>query len=125
MKPTPETKKVTQRLRCNLSDEEKINAGKELAEATNELSSIEEDKTQVMADFKAQVTAQEAKVSMLSNKLRSGYELRNVQCEVIFGVPESHQKQTVRLDTNEIVSTETMSEEEKQGNLPLEESNAL
>jgi len=116
-----DTKKVTQKLRCLLTADEKIEAGRELAEATNELTAIEEDKAQIVADFKHRTSAAEARIGVLSNKLRSGYEFRDVECEVRFDTPEKGQKQVVRLDTDEIVATNPMSEEEKQRELPLEE----
>jgi len=114
-------KKTICRLRCLLTDEEKINVGRQLAEATNDLEEIEEDKKQVVADFKAKSTAAEALISSLGNKLRSGYEFRDVSCFINFDQPEKGQKQTVRSDTGEVVSTEIMSEEEKQRELALEE----
>lgn len=121
MKPKPEIKKITQKLRCVLSNEQKIDAGKELAEATNELKELEDDKAQIVSDFKAKITAIEARVGVLSNKLRSGYEFQDVPCELRFDTPEAGQKQIVRLDTKEVVSNGVMSEEEKQRNLALEE----
>lgn len=121
MKTTPDVKKITQKLRCLLTDAEKINAGKELADATEELTSLSEDKSQVMADFKAKMSAEEAKISVLSSKLRTGYEFKNVLCEIHFDKPEAGQKQTIRLDTKEVVTTEPLSEEEKQRRLPLED----
>jgi hypothetical protein len=120
MKPTPDIKKITQKLRCLLTDDDKINAGKELAEATEELTSLSEDKSQVMADFKAKMAIQEAQISSLSSKLRSGYEFRNVECEIHFDKPEAGHKQIIRLDTGEVVLTEPLTEEEKQRRLALE-----
>ncbi len=113
-------KKITQRLRCLLTDDEKIEAGKQLAEANNELKEIEDDKAQVVSDFKAKTTAVEAQVAILGGKLRSGYELRPVECHVLFDQPQPGQKQIIRLDTKETVSTELMTDEEKQKLLPLE-----
>lgn len=120
MKPTPEVKKITQSLRCQLTDEEKIEAGKELAETTRELEQIQEDKSQIVSEFKARTTAAEARIASLGNKIRSGYEFRPVECSIFFDKPEAGQKQTVRTDTDEIVATAPMSEEEKQTKLELE-----
>src|SRR5215831_7016086 len=97
-----DTKKLTQKLRCLLTADEKIEAGRELAEATNELTAIEEDKAQIVADFKHRTSAAEARIGVLSNKLRSGYEFRDVECMLTFDTPEKGQKQVVRLDTLEI-----------------------
>lgn len=112
--------KITQRLRCILNDEEKIEAGKQLAEATNALKEIEDDKSQVVSDFKAKTTAAEAQIAVLSSKLRGGYELRDVECAVDFDKPQKGQKEIIRLDTMDVVSTSLMTEEEKQTQLPLE-----
>jgi len=122
MTPTPEIKKTTQRLRCHLTDEERLNAGKELAEATNYLIELEEDRSRIVSDFKAKTTAQQAEISVLSNKLRTGYEFRDVKCEIHFDKPDPGQKLTLRIDTGATVSIETMSEEEKQRSLALEEA---
>lgn len=121
MNTTPEIKKITQKLRCLLTDEEKICAGKELAEATESIETLENDKAQIVADFKAKITAAQAQISVLSNKLRSGYEFRDVACELRYDVPAKGQKQVFRLDTKKVVETAPMTEEEKQRQLPLEE----
>lgn len=115
-----ETRKTTERLRCLLTKDEKIEVGKALAEATNELEEIQDDKAQVVADFKAKITAIEARIAILSTKLRGGYELRDVECVIHFDKPKVGMKKTVRTDTKEVVSEVQMSEEEKQRSLPLE-----
>ena len=112
-------KNTTETLRCNLTDDEKMLAGKELAESTNTLTQLEEDKAQIVADFKARTTAAEAKISILSNKIRSGYEFRQVECRVEFDKPEPGLKITTRMDTFEIIRTENMSDDEKQQQLEL------
>lgn len=118
--PTPEVKKTTQKLRCKLSLTDNIEAGQRLADATEQLKSIEEEKSEVMADFKARTTAAEAEISVMSSKIRQGYEYRDVQCEIRFNDPKEGEKTTVRLDTNETVATGPMTDEEKQRDLPLE-----
>src|SRR5438552_2208548 len=119
MKPTPEIKTITQKLRCVLTKDEKVEAGKELAEATNALKEIEDDKSQVSADFKAKIAAEEARIAVLSTKLRGGYELRDVECHIIFDKPKVGIKRTIRTDTDEILNESPMTEEEKQRNLNL------
>lgn len=120
-KPEPAKKKISLSLRCNLTDQEKIAAGKELAETTNRLTELENDKSRVVSDFKAKITAEEAQVAMISNKVRSGYEFRDVECVVTYDTPKPGQKEIVRLDTKEVVRVEQMSEAEKQRDLPLED----
>lgn len=112
-------------LRCNLTDDEKLDAGRELAEATNTLTELENDKKRVNDDFKSKVSAAEAEVGVLSNKLRSGYEFRNVECDVVFDDPEPGKKTIYRNDVliNDTpvpvkVETQDMTEAEKQLQLP-------
>lgn len=112
-------KQTTERLRCNLTDDEKILAGKELAEQTSKLREIEEEKAQVVSEFKARTTAAEAMITVLGNKIRSGYEFRDVECKTELDDPEPGRKTTYRTDTLEIVRQEEMTEEEKQRELPL------
>lgn len=125
MTPTPEKKKISMHLRCNLTDDEKLDAGRELAEATNTLTELENDKKRVNDDFKSKVSAAEAEVGVLSNKLRSGYEFRNVECDVVFDDPEPGKKTIYRNDVliNDTpvpvkVETQDMTEAEKQLQLP-------
>jgi hypothetical protein len=113
--------KITRKLRCVMTGEELLEAGRQLAEATNSLEELDSEKTEIVAEFKAKISAAEAQIASLSNKLRSGYEFRDVACQVAYGVPEPGFKQTTRLDTNEVIETTPLTEEEKQRLLGLEE----
>ena len=119
-------KKISMHLRCILTDEEKLSAGRELAESTNQLNEIESDKKRVTDDFKAKASTAEAQIGILSNKLRSGYEFRQVECVVVFDDPKPGEKTVYRTDIKvakkpgEKVDVRTMSEEEKQRQLILE-----
>ena len=53
----------------------------------------------------------------ISKAIRKGGEQRPVPCAVRFHSPVVGSKQTVRLDTNEVVSQEEMTDEECQDNL--------
>jgi hypothetical protein len=121
MQTKNDVRKVTRKLRCVLTADELLEAGKELAEATNELTEIEEDKKQIVAEFKSRKTAAEARIGVVSNKLRSGYEFRDVACEVAYGLPEPGMKQVRRMDTLEVIESVPLSEEEKQRLLELEQ----
>lgn len=105
-------------VRCVLTDEEKLAAGRALAEATNDLIEIENDKARVVADFKAKLTAVEGHVSTLSNQLRSGCAFRDVECSVRFNDPRTGEKTIYRDDTGAKVETRGMTDEENQIELP-------
>lgn len=115
-----EVKKITRKLRCLMSHDELLEAGRQLAEATNSLTELDSDKAEIVAEFKAKISAAEAQIMALSNKLRTGYEFRDVACEVAYGVPELGFKQTTRLDTKEVIETLPITEEEKQRVMELE-----
>ncbi len=93
-----ENKKISMHLKCLLTDQEKLQCGEDLANATNELNVIEADKKRINDDFKSKTSAAEAEVATLSNKLRSGYEFRDVPCEISFDDPEPGKKTVFRLD---------------------------
>jgi hypothetical protein len=116
-----DARKITRKLRCVMTGEELLEAGRQLAEATNSLTELDSEKSEIVAEFKAKISAAEAQIASLSNKLRSGYEFRDVACQEAYGVPEPGFKQTTRLDTGEIIETAPISEEEKQRPLSLEE----
>lgn len=104
-------KTIKMNLRCLLTDEEKLSLGNELADATNDLREIENDKSRVTSDFKARATAVEATISIASNKLRSGYEHRDVECKVQFDDPKPGKKTIYRQDIADIGDGLTIVEE--------------
>jgi phage host-nuclease inhibitor protein Gam len=115
-----DVRKITRKLRCVMTGEELLEAGRQLAEATNLLTELDSEKAEIVAEFKAKISAAEAQIAVLSNKLRSGYEFRDVACKVAYGVPEPGFKQTTRLDTGEIIESLPLTEEEKQREMVLE-----
>jgi hypothetical protein len=125
-----EAKKIKLHLRCFLTDEEKLAIGNTLADKTNELREIENDKSRVVADFKAKATSVESDIGVASNKLRSGYEFRDVDCKVEYNDPVAGKRTVYRLDTPPeegwTVEVQDMSEEEilrsQQQELPLGET---
>lgn len=112
-----ETKKSKRHLRCQLTKEELLQAGKDLADRTSELSGLQEDKKRVVSDFTAKITSKEADISLLSGKVQSGYEYRMVTCTERLGVPKPDKKTVVRDDTKETVGVEDMSSSEMQKEL--------
>ena len=114
----PRTKDVTETLKHNLSDVEKLALGQKLAEANIEADGAEAEKKSVTSTLKAKCEGCIAKVSELSSRLSAGYEYRQVVCRVTFDNPNRGQKTTRRIDTNEVVKTEDMTLAEMQARLP-------
>jgi hypothetical protein len=68
---------------------------------------------------KDEMEQQTGTITKLSGMYRRGYEFRDVDCKVLYNSPEVGEKTFVRIDTGEEVSTDNMTEEEKQETLPL------
>ena len=115
-----ETKKTKRWLRCDLTNEEKLAAGKTQADKAIEMISLENDAKRISAEFKAKIAAVEADLQVLANKISSGYEHRNVPCTEYLGDPDPEKKTVIREDTGEQIAIEDLTEAERQREL-LEE----
>jgi hypothetical protein len=122
MSKLPEQRTVKRNLRYLLSPSEKLAYGKQLAEETAMLTQIEGDKANVVAQFKAKSTACDARITELSNALRGGYEIRELECVVILDSPKIGKKSIARVDTNEVVEVNDMTELECQYMLDFRET---
>lgn len=110
---------LTRSLRVLFTDKERLELGKQLAEESQKLEQIADDKKTVVADFKSRQTAAEAKIASLSQQVANGYQVKEVKCEMRFDTPEAGKKTLVRLDTSETVEVADMLDIEKQQQLPL------
>jgi len=115
----PEIKKSKRNLRCVFTDREMLAVGKLLAEKNTELVALENDKKRVTSDFSAKVQAAQAEISVLTNKITSGYEFRMVPCLERLGAPEPGRKEVYREDTGELVAAEDMTPGELQRQLEI------
>jgi hypothetical protein len=112
-----ETKKEKRHLRVNLTRDELLAAGKSNADKTIALNALEGDKKRINDDLKAKISALQAEVQVLSNKISTGYEYRDVTCTVFLGDPAPDKKRIVRDDNFEEVGVEDMSQVEMQREL--------
>lgn len=115
--PELEKKKTKRNLRVTFSDPELLQLGKDLADKTTELRELEEDKKRVVSDFGARITAKEAEVSLLTSKLKSGYEYRMVNCTETLDFPTLGRKTISRDDTGADIAVEDMTSAEMQREL--------
>jgi len=113
--------KVTRTLRCDLTNDERLKFGGELADANQAHIEIDADKTEAMADFKVRLSTLEAEIVRLCRIVRDGYELRPIKCEMRFDVPDIGRVSIIRLDNEEIVTERAMSEDELREAMQLEE----
>lgn len=106
--------KKTEFLKYTFTEAELKEKSTQLALECRNLEEVENEKKQVVADFKSKIEGHNATISRLSNHINSGYEYKNVECEVKMNTPKNGKKTTIRLDTNEKLRVEDMTQEEKQ-----------
>lgn len=114
-KETPKTlsRKVTKALPCKLSEEEVLKYGRDLGRAYADKSRVETELDGIKAEYKGRVKEQDALIEKLSARVHSGIETRDVACMEVKNWTEGT-VEVRRLDTNEIVESRPMREDEKQ-----------
>lgn len=110
--------KFTRELECDLTEDEKQLYGKMLAERTNELTAIEEQKKKVVAEYGSRLKGVRLEQTRLAIARSKGKELRPVECLKRWnnGVIE-----IVRLDTNEVVDVHPATIADRQVEFPLDD----
>lgn len=88
-------------LECMLTNEEKLNYSKELAEAVSARTRAEENLKSVQTQIKAEITACDGKINGLANKIETGKEYRFVECEILYDFKKKTKKWK-RSDTGQI-----------------------
>lgn len=113
-KPEP----VEQQLYCELSGEEHRERAEDLARTVRERNAITDRKKAAASEFKAQSDEKIARIDRLAEVVRSGKELRAVDCEWHFDF-KRNEKKLVRLDTRKTVRKMTLTKQELQVELDV------
>ena len=117
-------KLTTDELKVPLTNDELLKFGDDLAQAQHRFTGLDNEKKDMVSNYKAKLTSCEATISLLSNLLIQKYELRDVECER----REDYDQgiiTLIRLDTKEVVWQRPMSKNETQRELslwPIEET---
>ncbi len=112
-----EVKDSKRHLRCELTGPELLTAGRELADRSVELSALENEKARVSSDFSARIKGKQADIQILTNRIQTRCEYREVQCAEHLHQPQPGKKTIVRTDTGETIGVETMTTNEMQPEL--------
>ena len=111
-------KTVKMMLECLLTDKEKLGYSKELGEAISKrnraLDSLKSFQTQAKADL----AGVEANIAILADKLNTGHEYRDVECDIVYDWT-AKEKRWIRSDTDVTVKTDIIPEKELQERLAL------
>lgn len=98
-------------LRYDFSAVEIHDMSMDLANKTQKFAEVEREKKSSASAFASRLTAISADLGLLSNKVASGYETREVECEILYHKPEQGKKTVIRLD-DKTKTIEKMTSEE-------------
>lgn len=104
-KPEPVFTRVLARF--DYTDREKIELGTEAGRLNQEINSVTEDAKSAGQDFKSRIDAKKAALNAVSNKLTSGYEMREVMAEVKF-FPKERKKRFYEKGTKRFIREDEM-----------------
>lgn len=86
-------------LRYDFSASEVHDLSVEMANKVQELGSVEQEKKSVTSSYTSKQNILRESIGSLSNKVASGYEIREVVCDIQFHKPAQGQKTLTRQDT--------------------------
>lgn len=110
--------KETLYLRRDFTPEERLEMGRDLAQAHNRLAAIDDEEKSMKATIKERRTGVELAVGSLSRRLNDGYEMENQVCVLTYDEPNVGEV-TYRNPVGAIVKVRPMSVTERQMELPL------
>jgi len=105
-------------LRCQLTNDELISRGNELAEASAEAGTLEDTLASIKKEFAAKIAGKEARINELSGTIRAKSETRIVKCEREFLYGEGLVME-IRADTKETIKSREMRDDERQQELEV------
>ena len=119
-----EKKQFTKKCKCELTSEELRQAGEDLTDALLEIDTYESELETFKKEQKAKVQTAEGRVNGLKTRISSRHEYRDVKCEKVKDF-DSGTVTITRLDTDEMLSDDEMSEEDRQMGLQLAQPDVL
>lgn len=122
-KPTPEPvqkiREEIKQVKYTFSNQEMLDLGKDLAGKTTDLGNISDEAKSVAKGYKSKEAEIEGSIGVLTEKIKTGYELRPMKCRVVFRSRDG-KKDYFRADTGELALTEQMTNADLQMDLELE-----
>jgi uncharacterized protein (UPF0335 family) len=113
--------KIEKRLcEYKFSEQEKKEIAAHLANGVSELQRLEERKKTLASQIKSEMDSKQGAVNLAAEQLRSGFEMRSIDCEVIYSNIDDMVR-WIRTDNYEVAHERRMRPDEKQLALPIEE----
>jgi hypothetical protein len=101
------------------SEAEKREIAADLANGVAELQRLEDRKKSLASQIKSEMDGKQAAVNLAAEQLRSGFEMRSIDCEVVYSYIDDVVR-WIRTDTGEVAHERKMRPDERQATLPLE-----
>ncbi len=110
------TRRVTDNLPCELTDEERLRFADDLAEATQQAEQAKLNKQSAMQQQNTEIKLAEARRERLANIVASKIEYRDVLVDVVTDYDNDRFTRT-RHDTGEILEDRKLTDDEKQATI--------
>lgn len=120
--PPKRTARFDSPLRVTLTLEELLKEARKQSDLLKDKAALEDEKKSVTSQYKTRIDSVQTSIDVTAEKIRCGWEIRNVPCEVIYNDPKPGMKRTVRLDTGEDVNIEQMTASDREKQLDFEKS---
>lgn len=104
---------IKKELRCYLTETETVGYAKKAAVLVERIEDQENEKKMTAKQYAAEISALQDELFGLSRKVRNGYEVRSVDCEIVSDF-ESKQVAIIRTDTGEPIESRKMTAKELQ-----------
>lgn len=88
-------------LKYDFSNEERLELGRDLSQMNQKLRQLEDEKKSVVSEFGSRIAIVKEQISSLSDKVASGYEMRDTIVTIDYHMPERGKKTLTRTDTGE------------------------
>ena len=106
--------------RRDFTADERLEMGRELAQAHNRIAAIDDEEKAMKSQIKDRRAGVELTVGTLSRKLNDGYEMENISCTLVYDEPNVGEV-TYRRPDGTVAKVRAMSLQERQMDLPLDE----
>ena len=103
------------------NEAEKREIASDLANGVAELQRLEDRKKQLASQLKSEVDGKQATVNLAAEQLRSGFEMRSIDCEVVYSNIDEMVR-WIRTDNYAVAYERRMRPDEKQLALPIDEN---
>jgi hypothetical protein len=109
--------KTTEILRHDFTVKELADKAQTLAQACQRKQAAVEEKKAATSQYAERISTEDALIGKTSRELNQGWETRPIDCKIIYNLPNTGIKSIYRIDTEELVKTASMTNDELQDTL--------